>query len=102
MVILQFYMKFLNDIKKKNLSGDVVLLRVDFNVENFSDALRLRGSVPTILWLLKRKARVVLLSHRGRPHGNGSRDISLSLQSAVPYLSKEIGQSVRFFVDFYF
>lgn len=59
----------------KNLKGKTVLLRADFNVPvtngrvDANEDFRLQRVVPTIQFLLKRGARVILLSHRGRPEG---------------------------------
>lgn len=57
----------------RNLSGKRVLLRVDFNVpmngKKIVDDARIRASVPTILHLLKKKARVIVVTHIGRPGG---------------------------------
>lgn len=58
----------------KNLKGKRVLLRVDFNVPvdfkgKISDDTRIRETIPTISYLLKKKARVIVISHMGRPDG---------------------------------
>lgn len=60
----------------KNITGKRVLLRVDFNVPLTRDMqvsseedYRIRQSLPTIKYLLERKARVIILAHLGRPEG---------------------------------
>lgn len=54
--------------------GRKVLVRADFNVPmaegRISDDMRIRSSVPTIIWLLEqRAAKVTVISHLGRPKG---------------------------------
>ncbi len=73
-------MKFLKDLKSKNLSNKTVLLRVDFNIEmpGAESNPRVKGIIPTIKFLTKKGAKVVILSHRGRP---SSRATSYKLQA---------------------
>ena len=57
----------------KNLKNKRALVRVDFNVpiKNgiVTEGARLLASIPTIEYLLKRGAKVILVSHLGRPEG---------------------------------
>ena len=60
-------------VRDIDLSGKRVLLRVDYNVQvdegGVVDDLRVRESIPTIQALRAAGARVIICSHRGRPHG---------------------------------
>ncbi len=60
-------------IEDVNVQGKRVLVRVDFNVpmdadKNITDENRIVGALPTIKYLLKNGAKVVLCSHMGKPH----------------------------------
>ncbi len=90
-------MKFLANLKKKELMEKTCILRVDFNVDpstgSGQEALRLQESLPSIKFLLKYGARVLIISHRGRPEGN---DRAFSLKPFVSFLKKNLKKEVRF------
>src|SRR3989344_5251831 len=94
-------MRYLKNLK--NLSGKTVLLRTDFNIEAFKDALRLESSLPTLRFLLKNGARVVILSHRGRPSKKNQKydyyDPELSLKIVIPFLQKQLQNKIVFLKD---
>jgi phosphoglycerate kinase len=85
-------MNYLTDLDVK---GKLVFLRVDFNVpldENgaIRDDNRIKASLPTILWLLEKGARLVIASHLGRPKGKPDPKMSLApaakrLAELIPY-----------------
>lgn len=78
------------------LAGRTALVRVDFNVPmeggRITDATRITRAVPTIRRLLEGGAKVVLLSHFGRP--KGERRAEMSLAPLVPELQAALGQDV--------
>jgi phosphoglycerate kinase len=82
------------------LEGKRALVRVDFNVPlkngQVTDATRLRASLPTIEYLRSKGARVVLLSHLGRPKGA---DPALSLRQLVAPVEALLGSPVEFIPD---
>ena len=75
-----------------------VLLRVDFNVPMeagvITDDARIRGTLPTLRYLLDRDSRVVICSHLGRPGGRAV--ARLSLRPAAAYLERLLGKPVAF------
>jgi len=91
-------MKHLSDL---NVAGKRVLVRADVNVPLGSDEAvdphedwRIRALAPTIEYLRKQEARIVLLGHLGRPEGK--RDDKLSLRPVAAYLQRLLGERVEF------
>jgi phosphoglycerate kinase len=91
----------LESLDKGSLEGRRALVRVDFNTPVkdgvVTDDTRIRAALPTIKYLRDRGARVVLLSHLGRPK-NGP-DPKFSLQPVVRSLEKLLGAPVTFLAD---
>jgi phosphoglycerate kinase len=84
-----------------DVKGQRVLVRVDFNVPmhggRVSDDTRLRAALPTINDLRARGAKVILLSHFGRP--KGERIAAMSLAPVAPVLADLLGAPVGFAAD---
>ena len=92
-----FNKKTIEDIDVKNKR---VIVRVDYNVPldengNITDNIRIRLSLPTLNYLLERNAKVILMSHLGRP--KGAVEEKYRLTTAAKELEKLIGKSVKKF-----
>ena len=81
----------------KNLKGKRVLIRVDFNVPmkagSVADDTRIRETLPTLKYLLKGKARVIIMTHLGRPDGKVVP--GLRLNPIATRLQKLLGKPVK-------
>ena len=90
----------LRDLPPAALDGRRALVRVDFNVPfkdgAVTDDTRIRAAVPTIAYLREKGARIVLLSHFGRPKGP---DPKASLQQIVRDVERILGTPVEFIPD---
>jgi phosphoglycerate kinase len=85
------------DIKEKR-----VLIRVDFNVPldehgNITDDTRIRGVLPTINYALDEQAKIIIMSHLGRPDGQPQEKFSLA--PAAKRLSRLLDKEVKLAPD---
>jgi phosphoglycerate kinase len=95
---MQFNKKTVEDIEVK---GKKVLVRCDFNVPlsegAITDVNRLVGAMPTINYLVKNGAKVILCSHLGKPSGEPRPELSLA--PVAKRLSEMLGKEVVFAAD---
>ena len=89
----------LRTLKDFNFQGKRVLLRVDFNVPLSEegavlDNFRIKAVIPTIKYLRDNKAKVILISHLGRPLGEQKLEYSLRPVSSA--LEKLLGEKIAF------
>lgn len=88
-----FNKKTIEDIP---VTGKRVLVRCDFNVpldgDKITDETRIIGALPTIKYLIKNNAKVILCSHLGRPKGEFN--MKYSLRPVAKRLSELLGQDV--------
>lgn len=91
---------FLPSIERVNVRGARVLARADLNVPvsdgRITDQTRIERFASTVRSLSGRGARVIVMSHFGRPR---SRDPRLSLKTVASELESALGQSVTFVSD---
>ncbi len=89
-------------VEDLEVKGKKVLVRCDFNVPldadgNITDENRIVGALPTIQYLIKNGAKVILCSHMGKPKGQPVP--SLSLAPVAKRLSEKLGKEVVFAAD---
>ena len=98
---MAFTKKTVRDI---DVDGKRVLVRVDFNVPIkdgvVGDTTRIKAALPTINYLVEHNARVILMSHLGRPEGTGFQP-ELSLEPVAKKLAELSGLDVAFVADTY-
>lgn len=91
-------------IRDIDVSGQRVLLRVDYNVPmnaelKITDDTRITATLPTINYLINHGAKVIICSHLGRP--NGQVDTKLSLRPILARLSKLLDKPISFCEDIF-
>ena len=92
-------MKYIKD--HQNLEGKVVLLRLDLNVplknRMITDETRINKILPVINLLIRKKSKILIISHVGRPKGKINND--LSLKPICENLEKKISQKIKLIKD---
>lgn len=86
-----------------DVQGKRVLVRVDINVpldadKNVTDDTRIQAILPTVKFLQDKGAKIILMAHLGRPQKlkEGQKLEDLSLEPVAKYMSKVLGQEVKF------
>ena len=90
--------KIIKDLNKNQLEGKKVLVRVDFNVPlneelEITDDTRIEAALSTIKYLISNQAKVILMSHLGRPKGKVIE--KLRLNPVAQRLGELLGQKVK-------
>ena len=82
-----------------NVENKRIVVRVDLNVplkdKKIQDSTRIEQVIPFLQNLVRRKAKIILISHLGRP--NGVRDSTLSLLPIYRYLKKKLSTNMYFY-----
>ncbi|MFO8052525.1 MAG: phosphoglycerate kinase, partial [Candidatus Omnitrophota bacterium] len=89
-------------VKDLDLAGKKVLMRADFNVpldsdKNITDDSRIQAALKTINYIKESGAKLILMSHLGRPKGQKNQDFSL--KPVAERLSQLINQPVKMIDD---
>jgi phosphoglycerate kinase len=87
-------LRVISELADSELKGKKVLTRVDYNVSvnggSVGEDFRIRMTLPTIEYLIKRQCKIILITHLGRPT---ERQIQYSLAPVAKRLSEMIGDS---------
>jgi phosphoglycerate kinase len=82
-----------------DIEGKKVIVRVDLNVplkdKKIQDSTRIEQVIPFLQHLVKKKAKIILISHLGRP--KGTRDSALSLLPIYKYLKDKLSTNLYFY-----
>ena len=88
----------IKDLNENQLVDKRILVRVDFNIPlnnelEITDDTRIKAALPTIKYLISHQAKVILMSHLGRPKGEVIE--KLRLDPVARRLSKLLGQDIK-------
>ena len=92
-------------INEKNLNNKKILLRLDLNVplerDKITDTTRIDKVLPTLNFLIKEKAKIIILSHIGRPKGKIVAEMSLEpiSKKLSSILNKEVSFNKKIIED---
>ena len=93
--------KNLDDLLTNDLKGKTVYLRADLNLPTINgkvtDTTRIKSILPTIKELRKKKCKIVILSHFGRPKGSFNK--KMSLKPIIPKVEKITKSKIHFSKD---
>jgi len=82
-----------------NIEGKRIIVRVDLNVplkdKKIQDATKIQQILPFLKDLVKRKSKIILISHLGRP--KGIKDSTLSLLPIYKYLKEKLNTNIYFY-----
>ena len=92
-------MNYIKD--KRDLNGKIVLLRLDLNVPikngKITDETRINKILPIFEYLLEKNAKIIVISHIGRPKGKKNKD--LSLRPICESLEKKLTKKIELIKD---
>lgn len=90
--------KMKKTVKDIEVKGRRALVRCDFNVPmqdgKITDDIRITSALPTIQYLTEHGAKVILMSHMGRPKGEAK--MEFSLKPVADRLAELLGQDIQF------
>ena len=93
----------IQSIKNLSVENKKVIVRVDLNLPiqhgKIMDLSRIVRIIPTISYLIENKAKIILISHYGRPDGKFT--LKMSLSPIVDTLSQIFGQNIKFAMDLF-
>ena len=98
----------LNELSKKDLENTRVMVRVDFNVplngNKITDDTRIQAALPTINYLIENKAKIILVSHLGRPKAGVDEALRLDpiakrlaelVKTKVTKINESVGETAK-------
>lgn len=90
-------------IETINVQNKKVIVRVDLNLPmahgRITDLSRITRILPTLTYLIENKAKIILISHYGRPGGKFS--LKMSLSPIVDQLSSILNKEIKFAMDIF-